>query len=83
MFIAHFSQFLILLWKLSSVFVIPLIMIGYVMLMNSYDESFTFEDVDQGKNLHKWLVFAIYLSYILFWRRSNKRVTSYLKKLEY
>jgi len=83
MLITQLSQLLLLLWKLSSVFVIPLIMLAYVMLMNSYDESFTFEDLDQGKNLHKWLVFALYLSYILFWRRSNKRVTSYLKKLEY
>lgn len=83
MFIAQLSQLLILLWKLSSVFVIPLIMMGYVMLMSSYDESFTFEELDQGKNFHKWLVFAVYLSYILLWRRCNKRVTSYLKKLEY
>ena len=83
MFIAQLSQFLILLWKLSSVFVIPLIMIGYVMLMNSYDESFTFEDLDQGKNFHKWLVLATYLLYLLLWNRSNKGVVSYLKKLEY
>ncbi len=83
MFIAQFSQFLILLWKLSSVFVIPLIMMGYVTLMHSYDDNFTFAQLDQGKNIHKWLVFAIYLGYILFWKRSNKRVTSYLKKLEY
>ena len=83
MFITQLAQLLTLLWKLSSVFVIPVIMIVYVMLMNSYDDSFTFEDLDQGTKFHKWLVFAIYLSYILFWRRNNKRVTSYLKKLEY
>lgn len=83
MFISQLSQLLILLWKLSSVFVIPLIMMGYVMVMNRYDGSFTFADLDQGKNFHKWLVFAIYLVYILFWKRSNKAVTSYLKKLEY
>ena len=65
MFVSQLSQFLLLLWKLSSVFVIPLIMIGYVMLMNSYDESFTFEDLDRGKNLHKWLVLVIYLVYLL------------------
>ncbi|PKG39185.1 hypothetical protein [Psychromonas sp. Urea-02u-13] len=83
MLIAQLSQLLILLWKLSSVFVIPLIMVGYVMVMNSYDESFTFEDLDQGKNFHKWLVLAIYLVYLLLWNRSNKGVVSYLKKLEY
>jgi len=77
------SQFLVLLWKLSSVFVIPLIMMGYVMVMDSYDGRFTFADLDQGKNIHKWLVFAIYLAYLLFWNRSNRLITSYLKKLQY
>jgi len=77
------SQILILLWKLSSVFVIPLIMMGYVMIMNSYDGSFTFDDLDEGNNIHKWLVFATYLAYLLFWNRSNRLVTSYLKKLQY
>ena len=83
MFLTQFSQFLILLWKLSSVFVIPLIMVGYVMVMQSYDAGFSFAELDQGKNIHKWLVFAIYLSYILFWNRCNRIVTSYLKKLQY
>ena len=83
MFLTQFSQVLILLWKLSSVFVIPLIMVGYVMAINSYDGSFNFSELDQGKNIHKWLVFAIYLAYILFWNRSNRFVTSYLKKLQY
>ena len=83
MFLAQLSQLLILLWKLSSVFVIPLIIIAYVMVMNSYDGSFTFEDLDQGKNFHKWLVLAIYLAYVLLWNRSNKRVVSFLRKLEY
>lgn len=83
MFLTQFSQVLILLWKLSSVFVIPLIMVGYVMAMNSYYGSFSFADLDQGKNIHKWLVLAIYLAYLLFWNRSNRFVTAYLKKLQY
>lgn len=83
MLIAQLSQLLVLLWKLSSVFVIPLIMVGYVMVINRYDESFTFEDLDQGKNFHKWMVLVIYLVYLLLWNRSNKSVVSYLKKLEY
>lgn len=77
------SQFLILLWKLSSVFVIPLIMILYVMGMQSYDDNFTFAELDQGKNIHKWAVFAIYLVYLFAWKRSNLLVISYLKKLQY
>ena len=83
MFLTHFSQVLILLWKLSSVFVIPLIMIGYVMVMDSYNGGFTFADLDQGKNIHKWLVLAIYLGYLLIWNRSNRFVIAYLKKLQY
>jgi hypothetical protein len=83
MLIAQFSQLLILLWKLSSVFVLPLVMIGYVVVMHHYDETFNFSTLDTGKNLHKWIVLAIYLSYLLLWNRSNKRVVSYLKKLEY
>lgn len=83
MYMTQLSQFLILLWKLSSVFVIPLIMVGYVMAMSSYDANFTFADLDQGRNVHKWAVFAIYMVYLFFWNRSNPIVTSYLKKLQY
>lgn len=83
MLLPHFSQLLLLLWKLSSVFVIPLIIFIYVSAMNSYNSDFTFQDLDQGKNIHKWLVLALYLLYLLVWNRSNKIVISYLKKLEY
>ena len=58
-------------------------MIGYVIAMNRYYGGFTFADLDQGKNIHKWGVLAIYLAYLLFWNRSNKYVVSYLKKLQY
>ena len=80
---AHLSQALLLLWKLSSVFIIPIIIVSYVAILNSYDSTFDFQQLDQGKNIHKWVVLAIYLSYLLIWNRSNKLVTSYLKKLEY
>lgn len=83
MFLTQFSQLLILLWKLSSVFIIPLIMIAYVTVMRHYDASFSFADLDQGKNIHKWLVLAIYLAYLLFWNRCNRVVSAYLKKLQY
>lgn len=79
----HLSQLLLLLWKLSSVFIIPVIIISYVSIINSYDPEFNFQSLDQGKNIHKWVVLAIYLSYLLIWNRSNKIVSSYLKKLEY
>lgn len=79
----HLSQLLLLLWKLSSVFIIPVIIFSYVSILNSYDQTFNFQSLDQGKNIHKWVVLAVYLFYILIWKRSNKIVTSYLKRLEY
>lgn len=79
----HLSQFLLLVWKLSSVFIIPVIIFSYILVAQSYDQNFNFQSLDQGKNIHKWVVLAIYLAYILVWNRSNKLVISYLKKLEY
>lgn len=79
----HFSQILLLLWKLSTIFTVPLIMLLYVMLMSLFSADFTFQQLDQGKNIHKFAVLAIYLFYLLVWNRCNKRVITGLKKLEY
>ena len=79
----HFSQFLLLLWKLSTIYTVPLIMLLYISLMNAYSGDFTFQQLDQGKNIHKFVVLAIYLFYLLFWNRCNKTVITSLKKLEY
>ena len=79
----HFSQLLLLLWKLSTVYIIPIVIQLYIEVVNVYFGEFSFQQLDQGQNIHKWGVLAIYLLYLLIWRRYNKRVTSYLKKLEY
>ena len=79
----RFSQLLLLLWKLSTIFALPVILLLYRSLLNSYAGSFTFEQLDQGINIHKWWVFGLYLVYLLLWNRCNKWVISYLKKLEY
>lgn len=79
----HFSQILLLLWKLSTIFTVPLIMLLYVMLMSLFSGDFTFQQLDQGKNIHKFAVLAIYLFYLLIWNRCNKTVITGLKKLEY
>ncbi|WP_028864954.1 hypothetical protein [Psychromonas aquimarina] len=81
--LVHLSHLLLLLWKLSTVFMIPIIIVIYVAVMNSYSGDFTFQQLDQGKNLHKWSVFAVYLAYLLVWNRSNKIVCNYLNKLKY
>lgn len=79
-----FNLLLLLLWKLSTVFIIPIIIQLYIKVIDGYFVSgFTFQDLDQGQNIHKWVILAIYLLYLLFWNRSNKHVVSYLKKLEY
>ncbi|WP_354622936.1 hypothetical protein [Psychromonas sp. MME2] len=80
---ARLGQLLLLLWKLSSVFIIPIIILLYVYVMNTYFGPFSFEQLDQGQNKHKWLVFAIYLIYLLFWKISNKKIINYLQRFEY
>jgi len=80
---SRFSQLLLLVWKLSTIFALPIILLLYRTLLNSYTGDFTFEQLDQGINIHKWWVFGLYLVYLLLWNRSNKLVISYLKKLEY
>lgn len=76
-------QLLLLLWKLSTVYIIPIIIFAYIFVMNNYFGNFTFNDLDTGINVHKWTVFAIYLMYLLVWKFSNKAVNAYLKKMEY
>ena len=79
----HFSQLLLLLWKLSTVYILPIIIFLYIDLLNAYSEGFSFQQLDQGQNIHKWFIFAIYLAYLLIWKGCNHHVASYLKKLEY
>ena len=79
----HFSKILLLLWKLSTIYIIPIVIELYINLINAYFGAFSFQQLDQGQNIHKWNVLALYLLYLLFWNRCNKHVISYLKKLEY
>jgi len=83
MFSHSLTQILSIFWKLLTVLIIPVIMFLYVKVMAAYYPEFTFSDLDQGKNLHKWVVFAIYLTFLLCWNRLNPYVVNGLKKLEY
>lgn len=76
----YFSQLLLLCWKLSSVLVIPLIMLLYVYVIHRYNTEFTFQSLDQGRNIHKWIVFAIYLCYLAIWKYKNKTVIANITK---
>jgi hypothetical protein len=80
---SRFSQILLLTWKLSTVFVIPIIIYFYISVMSLYLEGFNFHVLDEGQNIHKWIVFGLYLLYLLAWKGSNKIVTGYLKKFEF
>lgn len=79
----YFSQLMLLLWKLSTVYIIPIIIISYVDLLNFYTNDFTFQQLDTGQNIHKLSVLAIYLIYLLFWSSCNKYMIAFLKRLEY
>lgn len=83
MFSYRLSQLLRLLWKLSTVYILPIIMFAYIYFMNKYFGPFSFKKLDQGANMYKWWVFFIYICYLLLWKYFNKTVTYYLKKLEY
>lgn len=77
------TQVLSLMWRLLTVLIIPIIIYLYVAVMDYYNGNFSFADLDQGKNIHKWIVFAIYLACILCWNRLNPYFNSTLKKMEY
>ena len=79
----NFASFLLLSWKLSTLFILPVIIYFYLMVMTSYIDNFTFQQLDAGINIHKWGVVAIYSIYLLFWKSVNKQVSDYLKKFEY
>jgi len=79
----YVSQLMLLLWKLSTVYIIPIIIISYVKLMHFYTGEFTFQQLDSGQNIHKWAVFVFYIVYLVIWNSCNKHITTYLKRLEY
>ena len=83
MFNHSLSQILSLVWKLLTVLIIPVIMLIYVKVTNALYPPFSFQELDQGENSHKWIILAIYLSFLLCWKRLNPAVTTALKKLEY
>lgn len=83
MFNHPLTQALSIAWKLLTVLIIPIIMITYVKTINGLYGDFSFSDLDQGKNLHKWAVLAVYLAFLLCWNRINPTVIDALKKLEY
>ena len=78
-----FTQVLSLMWKLLTVLIIPIIMAIYVQAVIFWQPEFSFAELDQGKNLHKWVVLAIYLAFLLCWNRLNPHVIEALKKMEY
>ena len=83
MFNHSLNQILSLIWKLLTVLIIPIIIFLYIEIVDTCYMPFSFADLDQGKNIHKWLVLALYLAFLLGWNRLNPVVKTMLKKLEY
>jgi len=77
------TKALSLVWKLLTVLILPIIMAIYVEIIDAYYGPFVFSDLDEGKNLHKWGIIGIYLTFLLCWNRLNPHVISALKKMEY
>jgi len=71
------------MWKLLAVLIIPIIIFFYIKITNAFFIPFTFADLDQGQNIHKWLILAIYLTFLLCWNRLTPLVKTMLKKLEF
>jgi len=83
MFNHSLHQILSLIWKLLTVLIIPIIIFFYIEIVDTFYMPFSFADLDQGKNIHKWLVLAIYLTFLLCWNRLTPLVKAILKKLEF
>ncbi|MFT6927897.1 MAG: putative membrane protein [Psychromonas sp.] len=79
----NFISLLLLIWRLSTVFIFPVIIYFYLHLMTFYTDGFTFQQLDQGSNMHKGAVVVVYVIYLLIWKSLNKKVNDYLKKFEY
>ena len=77
------TQALSLIWKLATVLIIPIIIILYIKIYGLYHPNFSFDDLDQGQNSHKWVIFAIYLFMLLAWNRLTPYVYKALKRMEY
>ena len=83
MFNHSLNQILSLIWKLLTVLIIPVIIFFYIEIVDTFYMPFSFVDLDQGKNIHKWLVLIIYIFLLVGWSRLNPLVKTMLKKLEY
>jgi len=79
----HLNKFLLLIWQLSTVYIIPSIIYAYVTIINSNGQPFSFADLDQGQNTHKLTIVGIYLIFLLFSKISNKPIIEFLDKLKY
>ena len=83
MFFYHLHQVLRLLWQLSTVYVIPIIIILYIKALNLMGYPLSFSELDEGQNIHKLAILGIYLLYLLIWKLINKYVISLLNKLKF
>jgi len=83
MFNLSLVQILSLTWKLLTVLIIPIIIVSYIKFMQAFYPPFDFSELDLGQNIHKWIIFTLYLLFLLCWKTLNPYVGQILKKMEY
>lgn len=83
MFSHPLTQILSLLWKLLTVLIIPIIIAIYIQVLCYWFPDFSFSELDNGKNVHKWAIISIYALFLIGWNKLNPYVIDLLKKMEY
>ncbi|MGL5031265.1 MAG: hypothetical protein ACRC8Q_04910 [Aeromonas sp.] len=63
------------LWRASLFYVFPLLMWAYCRL-----NKIEFTVLDTGVNMHKWVVLAAYLVFVLLWLLANRYLERYLRQ---
>lgn len=76
-------QILSLLWKLLTVLIIPIIIAIYIKVLSHWHPELSFASLDNGKNVHKWIIISIYALFLIGWNKLNPYVAALLKKMEY
>lgn len=61
------------LWRASLFYVFPLLMWGYCHI-----RGIEFAALDNGVNMHKWLVLLAYSVYVVIWLQVNRYLVHFL-----
>ncbi|MGL5949230.1 MAG: hypothetical protein ACRCYV_09385 [Aeromonas sp.] len=62
------------LWRTSLLYTFPLAIWLYCDL-----QQIAFHEFDAGRNLHKWIILAMYLGYVTLWLLANRYLVDFLR----